>query len=146
MVKEVDFRFIYGITGKNQNDYYYHYTDAESALSILSDGVIYPYKLKTKLYGYGLKQELKKYVYLLSYNPTFSDIRITEEMYNYPELDDNDFNSNFHKLEYAFGFKKDEFKTGKLIKIRSNFLWKHNGEIKLNEHDFILVKKFFYYV
>ena len=67
-------------------------------------------------------------------------------MYRYLELDDNDFKSNFHKLEYAFGFKKDKFNTDKLIETRSNSLWKHNGEIKLNEDDFILVKKFFLYV
>ena len=39
-----------------REDYYYHYTDAESALSILSEGVIYPYKLKTQPELFGSKE------------------------------------------------------------------------------------------
>jgi len=31
-----------------EKDYYYHFTDAQSALSILIDGVIKPYKMKNK--------------------------------------------------------------------------------------------------
>ena len=129
-------------------DFYYHYTDAESALSILIEGVIKPTEMKTKSELF----DLKKYVCLSERNPFFSDITLTITdkglihhdyyVFNYSIIpDDNNLNSNFYKYEYAFGFKKKKFVTN-LTKICEQF-WKHYDEINLRDHDFTLIKRYF---
>lgn len=122
-----------------REDYLYHYTDAESALSILCDGVIYPYKMKTNPEQF----ETKAYIFLSKRNPTFPDIILTESIYQYSKIRDNNFNSSFHKLEYAFGFNKKTFKNTSKLEEHSKLFWKHPGEIKLKDNELILVKRYF---
>ena len=132
--------------GTNLTDYYYHFTDAESALSILCDGVIRPFSIRPnysnlKFFG------RKKFVYLLSLNPTCSDIDIIKAIYNdYNDyaICNNGFNSNFYKLEYAFAFRKDKLTSGMKKMSDQSVIWRHKGEIKLNKQDFILLKKNFF--
>jgi len=132
-----------------EKDYYYHFTDAQSALSILIDGVIKPYKMKNKSELF----DTKEYVCLSERNPTFSDITLTitnkglierdyHDYFNCSIIpDDNNLNSNFYKYEYAFGFKQNKI-ASELAKVCEQF-WKHDGEIRLKDHDFILLKRYF---
>ena len=65
---------------------------------------------------------------------------LAETLFGNSEIFNNNFNSNFHKLEYAFGFMKKEFNS----ELEKKYgLWKHNGQIRLRDHDFILVKRYF---
>ena len=74
-------------------------------------------------------------------DPTFSDLILTENLFGNSEIFNNNFNSNFHKLEYAFGFMIKEFTSE--LEMKGTNLWKHNGQIRLRDHDFILVKRYF---
>jgi len=137
--------------GTNLTDYYYHFTDAESALSILCDGVIRPFSIrpnKSNLKFFGRK----KFVYLLDVDPVNPDIEIIISSFdNYFDYIDilnamliDDFNSNFYKLEYAFAFRKDKLTSGMKKMSDQSVIWRHKGEIKLNKQDFILLKKNFF--
>ena len=129
--------------GTNLTDYYYHFTDAESALSMLCDGVIRPFAIrpnKSNLKFFGRK----KFVLFLTLNPTCPDIDIMNVILN--DYDDaiNRNDSNYHNLEYAFGFRKDML-TAEIKKMPDeSVIWRHKkfikGEIKLSK-DFILFKK-----
>ena len=94
-------------------------------------------KTKPKHFGF------TTYVYLIDDNfPDESDMSFTQILFDYElEMHDNDFNSNFHKLEYVFAIRKDNF--GPEIIKKKHTLWKHKGEIRLKDHDFFLIKRDF---
>ena len=72
------------------SDYIYHYTDAESALSILADETIYPNE---------------KGVFLTDIGPNNQDLIIGAVIY---ENNTKYIDSKINKLQFAFGFRKDE--------------------------------------
>ena len=117
--------------GTNLTDYYYHFTDAESALSILCDGVIRPFSIgpnKSNLKFFGRK----KFVLFLTLNPTCPDFDILNVILN--DYDDaiNRKDSNYHNLEYAFGFRKDML-TAEIKKMPDeSVIWRHKKFIKGN--------------
>ena len=93
------------VFGANKySDYIYHYTDAESALSILVDKAIYPYIMKSSLELFGNQ----KCVLLTDIEPDKKDDEIGRSV-NFPKL---------YKLQYAFGFKKDFFEICLLLLIK----------------------------
>ena len=76
-------------------------------------------------------------------NPFNNDVELVEEMF-ITDISDIDFITNFHKLEYAFAFRKDKLKDGvKKMRNYHGIYWLHKGPIKLNEIDFIFLKKRF---
>ena len=78
------------------NEYYFHFTDAESAFLVLSNGTIYPYAMKTKPGVFGSE----KFVYFLDlFMLCDTDMSLNSYIFDYElEMENNDFNSNFHKL------------------------------------------------
>ena len=128
------------------SDYIYHYTDAESALSILADETIYPNE---------------KGVFLTDIGPNNQDLIIGAVVFEEKlgELSGH-IDSKLHKLEFAFGFKKDEIlgkepdifnitKDRKFIvndhTILENEIWIIPTEIgiKLRDQKFILIAREF---
>lgn len=112
------------------SDYIYHYTDAESALSILVDKAIYPYLMKSNLESFGNQ----KCVLLTEIEPDKKDDDIQNSVH-YPKL---------HKLQYAFGFKKDFFENNlaKLDNINSTYIWKYDGKIELKKQFILVIRKY----
>jgi len=154
--------------GTNQDEYFFHFADSESAFSILCDGVIHPFSMRSSVskpkffsrkknydvfsHPFNMRSSVskayfssKKYVYLMKCNPFNDDVTLAEEMF-ITDSGDINFITNFHKLEYAFAFRKDKLKDS-VKKMRNYFgiYWLHKGQIKLNEHDFIMMKKRFRY-
>ena len=141
IVREVDLKDYFKELGIDEDEYFYHFADCESAFSILCDSIIHPFsmrssQLKPKFFG------RKKYVYLLDDYFTQPDLRIIGPLFNTYSCD-SDFFTNFHKLEYVFAFRKDKLRVGMKQMPNYKCIWRHKGPIKLNEIDFIFLKKRF---
>ncbi len=107
----------YNETGRF-NSYYFHFTDFESALSILIDGYIYPHKMD--LYSNG-----KKFVHLdRGYNFNLKgygkDVDLMRNFFNYT-YGSCLSNPKVEKLHFAFGFKKKDLKKKRIMYENHNF-------------------------
>lgn len=113
----------------------YHYTDAASAFSILTEGLIYPTKMLGNI------EENERLVHLSLREPSQPDYVIRKTLNDCFKLT---FNSpKFNQLEYAFGFKlpnklKNAKKHNDPTKIYGN-----DKKVNLKNIDFILVKRQF---
>jgi hypothetical protein len=118
------------------NSYYFHFTDFESALSILIDGYIYPHKKDQY-------SKNKKFVHLnrdYDFNDyrTGKDVDLIREVYNFSYGYGSCYsNPKVEKLQYAFGFKLKDLKE-KRIKYE-NHNYRYNKRINLKNKEFILL-------
>ena len=118
------------------SSYFFHYTDVESALSILIDGYIYPHKKDQY-------SKNKKFVHLnrdYDFNDkgTGKDVDLICEVYNYSYGYGSCYsNPIVEKLQYGFGFKSKDFKE-KRIKYE-NHIYRYNKRINLKKREFILI-------
>jgi hypothetical protein len=117
------------------NSYYFHFTDFESALSILIDGYIYPHHKGDE---YSSK---KKFVHLdngYDFNDygTGKDLDLMQDLFNYK------YGSCFsipkvEKLHFAFGFKLKDLKEKRIM--YENHIYRYNKRINLKNKEFILL-------
>jgi len=116
------------------NKYVYHFTDAESALSILVDGYIYPYRID----NYSNKQKFIELSYCYDFNDTGrgTDVDFMSRYFNF-DMENYGSRPRVEKLEYAFGIKKKDLDESK-IKWEHDLL-RYNGVIELKNKKFILI-------
>jgi hypothetical protein len=134
-VKQIEYspqNDFYNETGRF-NSYFFHFTDFESALSILIDGYIYPHH-KGDYYS-----KYKKFVHLTrGYNfndyGTGKDLDFMRDLFNYKY---GDSNPKVEKLHYAFGFKLKDLKEKRIT--YENQIYRYNKRINLKNKEFILI-------
>jgi hypothetical protein len=117
------------------NSYFFHYTDVESALSILIDGYIYPHHKGDE---YSNK---KKFVHLdrgydFNLKGTGKDVDLMRDVYNY-DINECNYNPRVEKLHFAFGFKKKDLKKKRIMYENHNY--RYNKRINLKNKEFILL-------
>jgi len=116
------------------SSYFFHFTDFESAMSILIDGYIYPHEMDQYYNS-------KKFVHLdrgydFNLKRTGKDVDLMRDVYNY-NTDECNYNPKVEKLHYAFGFKSKDLKE-KRIKYE-NHIYRYNKRINLKNKEFILL-------
>lgn len=134
-------------------DYIFHYTDDESALNILCDGFIYPYKSNSR----------DEHILLIKDKPYASDLSLLKHLHkehscyyincynrcrcNYSNKFPIGFRNRYSKLHYAFGFKFKHLKSSIkeiFLSVRHYYtVWEHKGKIDLRANEFILVYRDF---
>ena len=102
---------------KSDEKMFFFYTDAETALSILTEKVIYPSHLTAGLNNSKLEDKKitnESYVYLVKRgNPIYPDNILKMQTSNYSQESFYEkCNPKFNKLEYAFGFKYIDLEEG----------------------------------
>ena len=117
----------------------FHYTDPEAALSILADGFIYTYVVKSDVANF----KSVPYVYLTTLKPTSKDEDLVKTIYDlsalqlYTKKIEKKHRNKFRKLNYAFGFDREIFKNS-VVKHNQD-LWKFKEDIDLSKNKFILI-------
>ena len=137
--------------------YYFHYTDAESALNIICDEFIYPYEYS--------KYEMtsKDHILFTELDPWEFDVNIIEllhdqyhcyydscDIYKYTNKCKCNllnkyplgFRNRFDKLHYAFGFKRN-LKEFERFDSENNSFILHEGKLDLRDKEFILIYRDF---
>jgi hypothetical protein len=117
------------------SSYFFHFTDFESALSILIDGYIYPHHKGDE---YSSK---KKFVHLhrgykFNLSETGTDVDLMRDVYNY-DINECNYNPRVEKLHFAFGFKKKDLKKKRIMYENHNY--RYNKRINLKNKEFILL-------
>jgi hypothetical protein len=118
------------------SSYFFHYTDVESALSILIDGYIYPHKKDQY-------SKNKKFVHLnrdYDFNDyrTGKDVDLIRKVYNFSYGYGSCYsNPKVEKLQYAFGFKSKDLKEKRMK--YENHIYRYNKRINLKNKEFILI-------
>jgi hypothetical protein len=124
----------YNETGRF-NSYYFHFTDFESALSILIDGYIYPHH-KGDEYSNGKKFVHLHRGYKFNLCGTGTDVDLMRIIYNY-DINKCNYNPRVEKLHFAFGFKKKDLKKKRIMYENHNY--RYNKRINLKNKEFILL-------
>ena len=140
-VKQIEYspqNDFYNETGRF-NSYFFHFTDFESALSILIDGYIYPHH-KGDEYS-----KNKKFVHLdrgydFNLKGTDKDVDLMRDVFNY-KFSSCDSNPKVEKLHFAIGFKSKDLNKKRLM--YENNIHRYNKRINLKNKEFILLVRNF---
>jgi hypothetical protein len=121
------------------SSYFFHFTDFESALSILIDGYIYPHH-KGDEYS-----KNKKFVHLdrgydFNLKGTDKDVDLMRDVFNY-KFSSCDSNPKVEKLHFAIGFKSKDLNKKRLM--YENHIHRYNKRINLKNKEFILLVRNF---
>ena len=140
-VKQIDYSPQDDFYAENSrfSSHFFHFTDFESALSILIDGYIYPHH-KGDEYS-----KNKKFVHLdrgydFNLKGTDKDVDLMRDVFNY-KFSSCDSNPKVEKLHYAFGFKSKDLNEKRLM--YENHIHRYNKRINLKNKEFILLVRNF---
>ena len=121
------------------SSYFFHFTDFESALSILIDGYIYPHH-KGDEYSKNKKFVHLRRGYKFNICGTGTDVDLMRIIYNY-NINECNYNPKVEKLHFAFGFKSKDLNEKRLM--YENHIHRYNKRINLKNKEFILLVRNF---
>jgi hypothetical protein len=140
-VKQIDYSPQDDFYAENSrfSSHFFHFTDFESALSILIDGYIYPHH-KGDEYSKNKKFVHLRRGYKFNLCGTGTDVDLMRIIYNY-KLSSCDSNPKVEKLHFAFGFKSKDLNKKRLM--YENNIHRYNKRINLKNKEFILLVRNF---
>ena len=136
-VKQIDYSPQDDFYAENSrfSSHFFHFTDFESALSILIDGYIYPHH-KGDEYSKNKKFVHLRRGYKFNLCGTGTDVDLMRDVFNY-DINECNYNPKVEKLHFAFGFKSKDLNKKRLM--YENHIHRYNKRINLKNKEFILL-------